>query len=186
MKIQWMAVAIFVTGASLFMTMGAERAVAQGPAGAGATASAGSAPKDSAGSSSGHSMNPIKWVKKDKHKASDSADARGDRDKALTAKLQAAGVLPADAEVGTACAAFKSRNDCVAALHASHNLGLDFNCVRADVTGVLTGTDVAACKGGNGDKGTSLANTIHALKPEADAKAEAKAAEKQAAADLKR
>lgn len=184
MKKNWIVVAMLATGMSFYCTIGASQLPAQGPAGVGATSAPGSAAKDNTGSSGGHSMNPIKWVKKDKHKSS-GGTAAVDQDKALTAKLQAAGVLPPDAELSSTCAAFKNRADCLAALHASHNLGLDFNCVRADVSGVLTGTDVAACKGGNGDKGASLADTIHALKPEADAKAEAKAAQKQAAADLK-
>jgi hypothetical protein len=112
-------------------------------------------------------------------------DASGDRDKRLTAKLQAAGVLAADKDVKSACSTFKDVSDCVAALHVSHNLGLDFNCVQADVTGVHTGADVSGCKGAVGERTGSLVKAVHTLKPEANAKAEAKNAEKQAKDDLK-
>jgi len=176
MKKTGFAVLILATGFSL----GAAQANAQGPAGVGATAAAS---KSSSGSGSSHSMNPIKWIKKDKP-ASNSASST-DQNKRLTARLQQSGVLAADSDVSSACATFKNLNDCVAALHASHNVGLDFNCVRADVTGVQTNADISGCKGPIGDKAVSLHEALKRLKPEVDAKAEAKSAEKQAKDDLK-
>ena len=164
------------------VSMGAGSAWAQGPAGAGAGAAAGNT---SSSASSSHSYNSIKWVKKSPKTADDQLDTNSARDKKLTANLQAAGVLPADKDLKSACASFKDLGDCVAALHASHNLGLNFNCVQADVTGVYTGADVSSCKGAVGEKAGSLNKAIHTLKPEADAKAEAKNAEKQAKEDLK-
>ena len=80
---------------------------------------------------------------------------------------------------------FKHLSDCLASLHESHNVGLDFNCVRADVTGVQTNADISGCKGPVGDKALSLQDALKRLKPEADAKAEAKSAEQQAKDDLK-
>jgi acid phosphatase family membrane protein YuiD len=74
---------------------------------------------------------------------------------------------------------------CLAALHASHNLGLDFNCLRANVTGVLTSADMSGCKVAAGDKAQSLNKTIHELKPDANAKQAAKDAEQQAKDDLR-
>jgi hypothetical protein len=181
MKIKWMFLAVaaaMVAGA----TMGAGGASAQGPAGAGAGGAAGGS---STSSSSPRSYNPIKWVKKNPKSADDQLDANSARDKKLAANLQAAGVLPADKDLKAACSSFKDLSDCVAALRVSHNLGLDFNCVQADVTGVYTGADVSSCKGAVGEKAGSLSKAIHTLKPEADAKAEAKSAEKQAKDDLK-
>jgi len=179
MRMDW-KVLVVATGLTLAGTMGAGMAMAQGPAGAGATTAASSSNSSSGGT---HSLNPIKWVKKTP-KTDNSADASADRDAKLTAKLQSAGVLAADKDVKSACSTFKDVVDCVAALHVSHNLALDFNCVQADVTGVHTGADLSGCKGDVTGKSESLAKAVHTLKPDANAKAEAKNAEKQAQADL--
>jgi hypothetical protein len=162
---------------SLSFTAGAGRTAAQGPAGAGASAAA----KDTS-SHGGHSLNPIKWVKKDSKK---STDSRSEIEKKLTPKFQAQGLLAANANVTDACALFTALDECVASLHASKNLGIDFNCVRADVTGVHTNVDLSGCKGPIGEKAQSLTKSIRLLKPDADAKGAAKDAERQAKDDLK-
>ena len=162
---------------SLSFTVGAGRATAQGPAGAGASAAA----KDTS-SHGGHSLNPIKWVKKDSKK---SADSRSEIEKKLTPKLQAQGLLAANANVTETCALFVALDECVASLHASKNLGIEFNCLRADVTGVHTNVDLSGCKGPIGEKTQSLTKSIRLLKPDADAKGAAKDAERQAKDDLK-
>jgi hypothetical protein len=181
MKMDWKILSV-AAGMLIAATIGAGFAAAQGPAGAGATTAASSS-NSSSGSS--RSYNPIKWVKKSPKSADDSLDSSADRDKRLTAKLQAAGVLAAGKDVKGTCSTFKNLTDCVAALHVSHNLGLDFNCVQADVTGVHTGADLSACQGAIGEKSGSLIKAVHTLKPDANAKAEAKNAEKQAQEDLK-
>jgi hypothetical protein len=162
----------------LSVSVGTRRAAAQGPAGVGATTAVES-------SHTPHSYNPIKWVEKKPKTGSDWHDANSDLDKNLTAKLQGSGVLAANTNIAEACNTFKVLSDCVAALHASHSLALDFNCVKSDMTGVQTGADMSACKEPKGDKGASLSKTIQLLKPGADAKAEAKNAEKQAGEELK-
>lgn len=183
MKKSFLFAAVLVVSASLFLTLGAEHAMAQGPAGAGAsTAAQGSS--NSSGAKSSHSLNPIKWMKRDKNSA-DANGSRSDIEKKLTPKLQAQGVLAADANATDACAPFTALNECLAALHASHNLGVEFNCLRAKVTGVQTGADLSGCKGSVGDKAQSLNKAIHELNPSADAKGGAKNAEQQAKEDLK-
>ena len=183
MKKSLFAVAVMVVSVSLFLTVGAERAGAQGPAGAGAsTAAKGSS--NSSGSKSSHSLNPIKWVKKDKNSV-DSNGSRSDTEKKLTPKLQAQGVLPANSNATDSCAAFVALNECLAALHAGHNLGLDFNCLRASVTGVHASADMSGCKVADGEKALSLNKAIHALNPDAEAKGATKNAEQQAKDDLK-
>src|SRR5271168_130654 len=168
-----------LAAAMIGVSFGAARATAQGPQGAGAGAAS------SSSSSGTHSLNPIKWVKKDPKSASDQLDAKDEQDKKLTASLQAQGVLPAKTDAKSACENFKGLDDCVAALHASKNEGLDFNCLKSNLTGVQTGADMSACKGPAGDKSISLSKAIHVMKPDADAKAETKNAEKQAKDDLK-
>jgi hypothetical protein len=163
---------------AISFTAGASRAAAQGPAGVGATTAAESS------SHAPRSYNPIKWVKKDSKTGDDSRDANSERNKKLTARLQASGVLAADANVADSCATFKVLSDCLAALHASHSLALDFNCVKSDMTGVQSSADMSACKGPKGDKGVSLSKAIQLIKPDADAKAAVKNAEQQAKQDL--
>jgi hypothetical protein len=175
MKKLVLVVAVAMMGVSL----GAGRAAAQGPQGAGA----GSA--SSSSSSGTHSLNPIKWVKKEPKSASDQLDAKDEQDKKLTANLQSQGVLPANTDAKSACENFKGLDECVAALHASKNVGLDFNCLKSNLTGVQTSADMSSCKGSAGEKSMSLSKAIHAMKPDADAKGAAKTAEKQAKDDLK-
>ena len=170
---------LVVAVAMLSVSFGAGKAGAQGPAGAGA----GSASSSSSGG--GHSLNPIKWVKKDPKSASDQLDAKDDEDKRLTASLQAQGVLAANTDAKSACENFKALDECVAALHASKNVGVDFGCLKADLTGVQTSADMSSCKGSAGEKSMTLSKALHAMKPDADAKGEAKNAEKQAKDDLK-
>src|SRR5271169_1385260 len=169
---------LVVAVATLSVSFGAGKAGAQGPAGAGA----GSA---SSSSSGGHSLNPIKWVKKDSKSASDQLDAKDDQDKRLTASLQAQGVLASNTDAKSVCENFKALDECVAALHASKNVGVDFGCLKSNLTGVQTSADMSSCKGPAGDKAITLSKAIHAMKPDADAKAETKNAEKQAKDDLK-
>jgi hypothetical protein len=93
-------------------------------------------------------------------------------------------VLNEDATLKDSCAKFLQRGDCLAALHASHNLGLNFECVKSNVTGVRVGGDTSSCRMPKGDKPLSLAKTIKLLKPDADAKEAAKGAETIAKQEL--
>ena len=169
--------AILFLGVSSFLTVGAKRAGAQGPAGVGASGAA----QDS----SSHSFNPIKWVKKDSKNSVDAPGNRSDLEKKLTPSLQTQGVLAANVTASDACAPFTTLDGCLAALHASHNLGVDFNCLRANVTGVHTTADLSGCKVADGEKAQSLNKAIHQLKPDANAKQATKDAEQQAKDDLK-
>jgi hypothetical protein len=169
--------AVLVFGVSIFLTGGAESTSAQGPSGAGAAAAA---------QESSRSLNPIKWVKKDSKNSTDAPGNRSDAEKKLTPSLQAQGVLTANATAADACAPFTTLDGCLAALHASHNLGVDFNCLRADVTGVHTSADLSGCTAVDEGKSQSLNKAIHQLKPDADANQATKDAEQQAQADLQR
>jgi hypothetical protein len=175
MKNQWIVVGVAVMGVSL--TALGSAAQDPGPQGAGAA--------EAAQSHAPRSYNPVKWVKKGPNTATVQPDAKGDQDKKLTSKLQMQGLLPANADLRDTCSAIRGLDNCVAALHAGHNLGLDFNCLKSDLTGVHTATDMSSCKSTRGNKAMSLSKAIHVLKPDADSKAEAKNAEKQAHDDLK-
>lgn len=153
-------------------------AAGQGPAGVGASTAAGQK------SESSHSYNPIKWMKKEK-KSPNTADANADQLRKLTARLQGQGIVAANQDVNGLCKDFRELSSCLAALHASHNLGLEFACVRSNVTGIKTDVDASACKMADSDKPQSLSKTIKLLKPDADIKSAAKDAEAQAKEDLR-
>jgi len=167
---------ILLSSVSICLTVGTEGAAAQGPAGAGAAA----ATQDTS-----HSMNPLRWVKKDSKNSADTSGSRSDAEKKLTPSLQAQGVLAANTSATEACVPFTELDGCLAALHASHNLGVDFNCLRADVTGVHTTADVSGCKAADGEKPQGLNKAIRQLKPDVNAKQATKDAEQQAKDDLK-
>jgi hypothetical protein len=129
------------------------------------------------------SYNPIHWIKKGPT-ASEQLAANTDQSKKLASQLQA--ILPLRTKLEDACTSFRQLNDCVASLHVSHNLKIKFNCLKWDVTGTQPATgNVTSCKAPKNGKALSLAKAIQTLKPEADAKAEAKTAERRAQEDIK-
>jgi hypothetical protein len=131
-----------------------------------------------------HSYNPIKWIKKaPSPTASEQLAANKDQEKKLSLQLQA--LLPPRTSLKDACAGFKNLNDCVAALHVSHNLKIKFNCLKWDVTGAKPAADVKSCAAPSNDKAMNLSNAIRALKPDVNARTEAKTAEKRAREDIK-
>jgi hypothetical protein len=168
--------AVLILSGSIGLTLGADRAAAQGPAGSGA----GAAVQDSS-----RSYNPLSWVKKDSNHPADGPALRSDLEQKLTPILQGQGLLPAEVTATVACTPFTTLVGCLEVIHVSHNLGLDFNCVRAGVTGVLTSADVSGCKVASAEKAQWLDNVVHQLKPEANAKQARKDAEQQAMGDLK-
>jgi hypothetical protein len=129
------------------------------------------------------SYNPIHWIKKGPT-ASEQLAANSEQSKKLASQLQA--LLPPRTKLEDACTAFRQLNECVAALYVSRNLKIKFNCLKWDVTGVQPGgSSVTSCRAPEDRKALSLAKAIQTLKPEADAKAEAKSAEKRAQEDIK-
>lgn len=76
--------------------------------------------------------------------------------------------LPTGMTAQQACAGFGNLGQCVAAVHVSNNLNIPFADLKTKMTA-----------------GDSLGKAIHALKPDANAKSEAKKANKQAKDDLK-
>ena len=170
----------FLIGVAILVLSGfavACPAAAQGPAGSGAAQAAGNG-------SSSHSYNPTKWFgkKDDKAAANISVD---ELDQKLEPRLRAAQVLAPDASLKDVCSNFVERVDCIAALRAAHNLGLNFKCVKASMTGVRTDADASSCRMPTDDKPLNLTKTIRLLKSDADAKGAAKEAETAAREDVK-
>ena len=84
----------------------------------------------------------------------------------LSSNLQS--LLPEGTDMQEASNGFKNLGEFVAAVHVSKNLDVPFTDLKEKM-----------------DNGDSLGKAIHELKPEADAKAEAKKAKKQASNDIK-
>jgi hypothetical protein len=136
-----------------------------------------------AANAAAQSYNPIHWLKKGPT-ASEQLAANSEQSKKLASQLQA--LLPPRTKLEDACTAFRQLNECVAALYVSRNLKIKFNCLKWDVTGVQPGNgNVTSCSAPEDGKALSLAKAIQTLKPAADAKAEAKNAEKRAQEDIK-
>jgi hypothetical protein len=79
-----------------------------------------------------------------------------------------AAIVPPGMSAQEACAGFRSVDECVATLHASHNLSIPFPDLKSRVTG-----------------GAKLATAIHQLKPDTNVKAEVRKAEEQARSDTR-
>src|SRR5438445_5659836 len=166
MRKHLIAVAVTVAG----LLFGALAAAAQGSPGAGQSSDT-SNPKHWYSPSR---YNPARAFKKDSRTASEQLAANRDEDKKLTSQLQAHGVLPARTDLKDVCSAFRKVEDCVAALHASHNLKLKFNCVKWDMTGVKPGAGASSCAGPASHRGRSPAKTIQTMKPDRRAPGQAR------------
>jgi hypothetical protein len=125
--------------------------------------------------------NPLKWIKRPT--ASEELATNNKEADKLATQLQA--LLPARTDLKGACAGFKSLDECVAALHASHNLKIKFNCLKWDLTNAQPSGDTKSCSAPANGKGMSLSKAIRAMKPDANAKLEAKSAERRAREDIK-
>ena len=100
----------------------------------------------------------------------------------LSANLQK--LLPTGTTPKQVCANFTHLGPCVAAIHVSHNLGIDLNSLVCDMTLKPIGT--ATCPAGTAasKKGMSLGSSIAALDPNVNSKAESRKANQQAKQDL--
>ena len=87
---------------------------------------------------------------------------------ALTGNTRLAALVPAGLTPEDACRGFKDVAECSAALHVAQNLNIPFADLKDRVT-----------------SGQSLGTAIHALKPKADSRQEARRAEEQARADVR-
>jgi hypothetical protein len=131
-----------------------------------------------------HSYNPINWFKKKPAPtASQQLAGNSEMEKKLTTQLQAE--LPSRTRLRDACAQFKGLDECVAGLHVSRNLGIKFNCLKWDLTGMKPTGDIKSCEAPSREKGMSLSRAIRELKPGTDARTEAKNAERRAREDIK-
>ena len=130
------------------------------------------------------SYNPLKWIKgSPRLTANEQLAANKEEERKLTLQLQA--LLPPKTTLREACSGFLSLQDCVAALHVSRNLKIKYNCLKWDMTAARPSGDVKSCETPPRNKALPLSKAIRMLNSDADAKAEAKSAERRAREDIK-
>ena len=130
------------------------------------------------------SYNPRNWIKKNPGPtASEQLAANSEEARKLGTQLQA--LLPPRTNLKDACAGFKNLGECVAALHVSRNLNIKFSCLKWDLINAQPSGDVKSCSAPPSGRVMSLSKAIRALKPDANAKTEAKNAERRAREDIK-
>jgi hypothetical protein len=129
--------------------------------------------------------NPAKLIKRDPKSANDQLASNGDLEARLTHQLQVQEILPQDKDLQDACSAFRELTVCVASLRVSHNLKIDFSCLKWDVTGVKPKRVADSCAGPAGGKAMGLTRAIDLLKPDSNARAEANNALRRAHDDIK-
>lgn len=129
--------------------------------------------------------NPMKLFKRDSKSAEDRLNDDADLTMKLTTQLRAQGQIPATMDLRDACSNFRDLTLCIAALRVSHNLKINFSCLKWDVTGTKPAPVSDACAGPAGGKAMSLARAIDLLKPDADSRHEASDAFQQARNEIK-
>jgi hypothetical protein len=129
--------------------------------------------------------NPAKLLKRDPKSANDQLASNGDLEAKLTHQLQVQEVLPRDQNLQDACSNFRYLDDCVSSLRVSHNLKIDFSCLKWDVTGVKPKPVSDSCAGPSDGKAMGLARSIDLLKPDSNARTEAREALRRARQDIK-
>src|SRR5467141_5456051 len=129
--------------------------------------------------------NPAKLFKRDPKSANDQLASNGDLEAKLTHQLQVQEILPQDKNLQDACSAFKYLDECVASLRLSRSLKIDFTCLKWDVTGVKPKPVSDSCAGPSDGKAMSLHRAIDLLKPDSDAREEARNALRRAHDDIK-
>ena len=130
------------------------------------------------------SYNPLRWIKKNPGATADEQlAANKEAERKLSLQLQA--LLPPKTTLREACSGFLSLEDCVAALHVSRNLKIKYNCLKWDMTAARPSGDLKTCEAPPRDKALSLVKAIRVLNSDADARTEAKNAERRAREDIK-
>lgn len=130
--------------------------------------------------------NPMKLFKRwSKTPPEDQLANDPDLDAKLTSQLRTKGQLSPKMKLRDACENFRDLTACVAALRVSHNLRIDFSCLKWDVTGFKPAPVSDSCAGPAGGRAMSLYRAIDLLKPEAEARHEASDAIQQARNEIK-
>ena len=129
--------------------------------------------------------NPLKLINRGPKSANEQLISNGDLEAKLTHQLQVQGILPQNKNLQDVCSAFKYLDECVASLRISRTLQIDLTCLKWDVTGVKPKPVSDSCAGPAGGKAMPLHRAIDLLKPDSDARGEARNALRRAHDDIK-
>lgn len=185
MRIRWMLVAF----GTLCALLGAMIAQGQAPAGNGQANTNSSDQTHWYNATWIKKLNPVPYVRKpidylksdsSSKTANEQLEANSAEEKHLTSQLQSHGLLPGHTALKDACSEFKSLDDCIATLHASQNVGVRFECLKWSVTAVKPDGAAKVCQEPDYGNPVTLERAIHGLKPDANAREEAKNALRQA------
>ena len=186
MKREWSLIA-----PALCLLAAALTVQAQDPAGAGQASDSSSDQTRWYSPSHLKKLNPVPYVKKpvdylrrEPHTASEQLAAHSDEERHLTAQLQSHQLLPSHTELKDYCSQFKTLDDCIATIHASHNVGVKFECLKWNMTTEKPEGAEKVCTEPDTGRPMTLERAIRVLKPDADAREEAKNALRQARANI--
>jgi hypothetical protein len=129
--------------------------------------------------------NPLKLLHLGASSANDQLGSDGHLEDKLTKQLRAQGLLPATTELQEFCTNFRELAKCLAVMHASHTLKVDFLCLKWDVTGTKPKGVPDACAGPAGGKAMRFDRAIDLLKPDSKSRAEANTAMNKARIDIR-
>lgn len=129
--------------------------------------------------------NPVKLIKRGPSSANEQLAADDHMEGNLTKQLRMLKILPADRGLQEACSTFRELAECIAVLRLTHDHEIEFTCLKWDVTGIKPKPVDDSCAGPAGGKAMPLDKAVDLLKPDVDARAEAKNALKKAHDDIK-
>ena len=163
------------------LLLAAAPAAAQDPQGAGDKTGGSSLPWYSPAK-----YNPVKLFKPGPKSANDQLSSDGSLEDRLTQQLRLSGILPADKQLQDACSAFRDLTGCVAVLRLTHDLKIEFTCLKWNFTGIKPSPVADSCAGPAGGKAMPLDRALDLLvEPGVDARTQAKDALKKAHDDIK-
>lgn len=129
--------------------------------------------------------NPIKLIKRGPKSANDELASDERLEDKLAKQLRMLGILPAQKELQEVCSDFRDLASCVAVLRLSRSAGVEFSCLKWNLTGVKPKPAADSCAGPAGGKAMPLDKAFALLKADADSRTEAKNALKKAQDDIK-
>lgn len=91
--------------------------------------------------------------------------------------------LPGEHSALQACGPIGDFGTCLTAAHATHDLGLKFDCLRSDMAGSAP-QPASNCPAGTGSKKMNLRHSIAHLRPDVDSKEVVKTAKHQAGGEV--
>jgi hypothetical protein len=128
----------------------------------------------------------MKIIKRGPKSANDQLASNGHLEDKLTKQLRLQGILPAETEMQDVCSTFKELPTCIAVLRLTHDLKIEFTCLKWNVTGLKPKPVADSCAGPSDAKAMPLDKALNLLvKPDVGPTTASKSALKKAHDDIK-